>query len=127
MTRGLYRKIMPEFKPDIVIGVVRGGVHPAMRLAKHFNVRNMHFLTVRKVAGGGRRVVTKITEDLRGKKILLVEDMLESGKSLIAALRYLKRKKAIVKTVCYYLRPDSLVRPDYYIHEHEHKVTFPWE
>jgi hypoxanthine phosphoribosyltransferase len=78
----LARKI--DGKPDYIIGIVRGGLVPARILATKLDVKNMQCLTVKK-QGVVRNVVTDILEELAGKSIVLVEDMLESGKSLIVA------------------------------------------
>jgi hypoxanthine phosphoribosyltransferase len=112
--------------PDIIVGIVRGGIIPARLLASTLHVKNMYCLTVKK-DGDQRNVVTTITEDLKGKQIVLVEDMLETGKSLIVAKKYLEDKGATVKTACLYIMPISEIRPDYYLKKLSEVVHFPWE
>ncbi len=112
--------------PDIIIGIVRGGLVPARLLSSKLNVKTMHALTVKKL-GAERKVTSEIAEDLTGKKILLIEDMLETGKSLIVAKQYLETKGAIVKTACLYIMPISEIKPDYYLKEINDAVKFPWE
>src|SRR3989338_2737349 len=84
-----------DFRPDIIIGIARGGVIPARLLSTHLQVKEMHCLTVKKISGG-RKIATEILENLEHKKVLLIEDMLESGKSLEAAKGYLESKGAEV-------------------------------
>lgn len=86
----------------------------------------MFCLSVEKTEGE-RKVVTNILEDLTGKTILLVEDMLESGRSLMVAQKYLESKGATVKTACLYTMPISEVKPDFSLKEVEAVVRFPWE
>jgi hypothetical protein len=112
--------------PDIIVGIVRGGIIPARLLSNKFNVKEMYCLTVRKV-GDRRLVTTEIKEDIQGKKALLVEDMLETGRSLIAARQYLEVKGAIVKTACLYTMPISEIKVDYSLKEINEDVSFPWE
>ena len=122
--KNLLQKI--EYAPDIIIGIVRGGVIPARLLSGLLKIKDMYCLTVKKI-GEERKVTSEISEDLNGKRILLVEDMLETGKSLITARKYLESKGAQVKTASLYVTPISEVKPDYYLAEVKEVVQFPWD
>jgi hypoxanthine phosphoribosyltransferase len=113
-------------KPDCIVGIVRGGLIPGRLLSSKLGVKEMHCLTVKKV-GEQRNVVTDINEDLHHKSILLVEDMLETGKSLIVAKQYLEQKGANVETACLYVMPASEIHPDHYLKEVKEIIRFPWE
>ena len=115
-----------DFAADIIVGIVRGGLVPARLLSTELGVKDMYALTVKKV-GEERKVMSEILEDLHGKKILLVEDMLETGKSLIVAKEYLESKGAEVKTACLYTMPQSEIVPDFSIRQIGEVVHFPWE
>lgn len=115
-----------DYSPDVIVGIVRGGMVPARLLSSGLGVKDMYALTVKK-AGGERKVMSDILEEISGKKILLVEDMLETGKSLIAAKEYLEKKGAEVKTACLYTMPISEIRPDFSLREVTEVVPFPWE
>lgn len=110
--RALAKKI--DFRPDAIVGIARGGLVPARLLSEFLNVKEMYCLTVKK-SGSERKVVTEILDDLSGKNILLVEDLLESGRSLIAAKKYLEAKGALVKTACLYALPESEIKPDFFL------------
>jgi len=114
------------FSPDYIVGIVRGGIVPARLLSRNLNVKDMYCLTVKKV-GDERKVTSDILEDLTNKKILLVEDMLETGKSLVVAKQYLEKKGASVKIACLYSMPHSQVSPDFFLREIINVVSFPWE
>lgn len=115
-----------DFAPNIVVGVVKGGIIPARLLSNTLKVKSMYCLTVKKL-GKERQVTTKIFEDLKGKKIILVEDVLETGRSLIAARQYLEKKGATVKTACLYTMTRTEITPDYYIKRVGDLPKFPWE
>jgi hypoxanthine phosphoribosyltransferase len=117
---------MVDFVPDVIVGVARGGIVPARLLSTLLNVKRVHCITVERM-GEVRTVVGEIGEDLKGKKVLLVEDMLETGKSMDAALDYLASKHAETKTICLYVMPDSSTKPDYFLREVNRVVEFPWE
>ena len=115
-----------EYVPDIIVGIVRGGLVPARLLSSELGVKDMYALTVKKVEEE-RKVANDILENINGKKVLLVEDMLETGKSLIVAKEYLEKKGAEVKTACLYTMPMSEIKPDFSLKEITEVVPFPWE
>lgn len=115
-----------NYTPDIVVGIVRGGIVPARVLASKLKVKDMYCLTVKKL-GNERKIGNEIVESIKGKRILLVEDMIETGNSLIIAKKYLEDKEAIVKTACLYTMPRSEVNPDYFLRQINNIVHFPWE
>ncbi len=83
-----------DYQPDIIVGIARGGVIPAVMLAKRLNVKDMYCLKVRK--DEPRTVVAEVFTDVNQKKILLVEDILDTGKSLESAIKFLMSKGAEV-------------------------------
>lgn len=115
-----------DFIPDIIVGIVKGGIIPARLLAQKLQVKNMYCLTVKK-ENNQRKITTEISENLHHQKILLVEDILETGKSLIIAKKYLQNKGAIVKTACLYSLPISEIKPDFYLKTISEVITLPWD
>jgi len=115
-----------NFTPDIIVGIVKGGIIPARLLAQKLQVKNMYCLTVKK-ENDQRKITTEICEDLNHQKILLVEDILETGKSLIIAKEYLQNKGATIKTACLYSLPISEIKPDFYLKTISKIITLPWE
>lgn len=115
-----------NYSPDVIVGIARGGLIPARLLSTHLSVKDMFCLAVKKI-GDRRKVTVTIDEDINGKNILLVEDMLETGRSLIIAKQYLEERGANVKTACLYIMPASEITPDYYLKEVDRAVKFPWE
>ncbi|MBI2029108.1 phosphoribosyltransferase domain-containing protein [Candidatus Gottesmanbacteria bacterium] len=115
-----------DYSPDILVGIVRGGIVPARILSSLLKVGDMYCLTVKKI-GNNRRITSIINEDINNKKVLLVEDILETGRSLITAKQYLENEGAIVKTACLYITNKSEIKPDYYLRKINEVVKFPWE
>lgn len=113
-------------KPDIIIGVVRGGLIPARLLAKYLGVKDMYALTVKKL-GTERVLLNEITEQLTGKTVLLVEDVLESAGSMIIAKEYLESRGANVVTASLYVQPQSRLAPDYFLGDVTTVPIFPWD
>ena len=115
-----------DYKPDAIAGIVRGGIIPARMLSSKLGVKQMYCLNVSK-KGEERIVTTEIKDDLSGQEILLVEDMLETGRSMVIAKGYLEGKGASVRTACLYTMPISEIKPDYFLREVEENMKFPWE
>ncbi len=115
-----------DYKPDMIVGITRGGIIPARLLSTFLQVKDVYCISVRK-RDKERKVVTEILENLVNKDILLVEDMLETGRSLIVVKQYLESKGAKVKTACLYTMPTSKIEPDFYLNQVNEIKIFPWE
>ncbi len=113
-----------DYTPDIVVGIARGGVIPAALLSKILKVKDMFVLKLERE--GERKISAFLVSDISGKKILLVEDMLETGRGLIAGKKFLEEKGAEVRTACLYTMPKSEIVPDYSLKVVPEVVPFPW-
>jgi len=68
-----------DFKPDIIVGITRGGLWPAMMLSHYLDIK-MHTLDVRLRDGDTKENATFLkTQMVKGKKILIVDDINDSG------------------------------------------------
>lgn len=120
----LGRKI--DYKPDCIVGIARGGVIPAVLLSKQLDIKDMYVLKVR-VEGKKREIAAEVFTDMSNKMVLVVEDMLVSGKTMIVVKKYLESKEAEVKTACLYIMPQTRFKPEYYLKEIPEVEQFPWE
>ena len=73
-----------------------------------------------------------ITEPLKTrineKHVLLVDDVADSGKTLIRASKYLKRfKPTSIHVVTMFYKPHSVFRPDYFVQSTTKWILFPYE
>ena len=115
-----------NFSPDVIVGITKGGVIPARLLCRSLHIDDLYSVTVKKV-GHKRKILSAIMTDFKDKKVLLVEDILETGKSLRVASDFFADKGAIVKTACLYTMPHTDIRPDYSLRVLTEVVQFPWE
>lgn len=113
-------------KPDVIVGIVRGGIVPARLLAKHLGVKEMYAISVKK-AGPNRVLTSEIKESLAGKSALLVEDVLETAGSILIAKEYLENRGAIVRTAALYVQKQTMLMPDHYLGMVVDIPTFPWD
>jgi hypoxanthine phosphoribosyltransferase len=130
----LARKIRNDkFNPDILVGVSRGGWAPARVMSDLLenpelaNVKAEFYLGVAKTKG--EPVITQpVSVSVRSKKILIVDDVADTGKSLRLVRLHLKKQGATdVKIATIYYKPWSVVTPDWYERKTSDWIIFPWE
>ena len=63
---------------------------------------------------------------LRDKKILIVDDVSDSGRTLEKVVDLVSAWGAEVKTVCLYTKPRTIMVPDYEWRRTDKWITFPW-
>ena len=121
------------FKPDIIVGVSRGGWPPARVLSDLMgnsnlaNVRAEFYLGVAETKE--KPVLTQqVSMEVAGKKVLVVDEVADTGKSLKLVKEHIIEKGATeVKIATVYYKPWSIVKPDYYERETSCWIVFPWE
>ena len=65
---------------------------------------------------------------MKGKRVLIVDDVADSGGSLkLAREHILQQGSADVRTAVLYVKPWSAVKPDCWAKETRLWVVFPWE
>ncbi|MBT0159961.1 phosphoribosyltransferase [Candidatus Bathyarchaeota archaeon A05DMB-2] len=121
------------FKPDVIVGITRGGWVPARVLSDLLEVPRLATVNIEFYTGIAQtedKPVLKqgVSEDVAGKKVLIVDDIADIGKSLaLAKVHVIQRGAAELRTATVYRKPWSEAAPDYYAKETECWVVFPWE
>ena len=121
------------FKPDVIVGVCRGGWPPArvisdlLENAELANVKAEFYLGVGETKG--EPVITQpVSTSVRGKNVLVVDEVADTGKSLRLVKEHLiERGASQVKIATIYYKPWSIIIPDYYEKETSLWIVFPWE
>lgn len=133
LTLRLAKKVREEYKPDIIIAVERGGYSPARQVADYLRVREVPSLNAKHPAYEDKAVKVKIAKtslDIKNKKVLVVDDISDTGESLKSITQYLKKlEPKELKTATLHFREKSKFEPDYYTEKlkHEKWVVYPWE
>lgn len=133
-SRELARAIVADgFVPDVVVAIARGGLLPAGAIAYGLGVKSCGALNVEFYTGIGTVLDAPevLPPDLDlgylpGKRVLLVDDVADSGRTLALAVRLLRDVGADVRSVCIYTKPGSVALPDYSWRETERWIDFPW-
>ncbi len=92
---------------DWYIAISRGGLLPACLLSKITDVRNIDTICIysydEENKQGNLQIEEKDFAHIKGKKVLIIDDLTESGDTLKLALKYLKKfEPAEVKTFVVY-------------------------
>lgn len=133
-SRDLARAILADaFVPDVVVAIARGGLLPAGAIAYGLGVKNCGALNVEFYTGIG--TVLDAPEVLRpdldidyleGRRVLLVDDVADSGRTLALAVKLLRDRGADMRSVVIYTKPTTIVRPDYSWKDTPLWIDFPW-
>jgi hypoxanthine phosphoribosyltransferase len=125
--------IQSGFKPDIILGIAKGGWVPASILLDLLEIPELATLGVEFYLGVAETrnepvLTQRVSAVVNGKKALLVDDVADTGKSLqLAKGHVLQQGAAEVRIATLYYKPLSVTKPDYYEKETRRWVVFPWE
>lgn len=120
------------FKPDVIVGVCRGGWLPARFLSDLLENPNVASVQVKSYVGIGEFHQPALLQDVSvavaGKRVLVVDDVADSGGSLKFVKEHLLEQGAVeVKTATLYFKPQSAFTPDFYAKQTSCWVIFPWD
>ncbi len=122
-----------RFRPDVIVGVSRGGWVPARVLsdllenANLANVKAECYVGIGE-EGGNPKLTQCLSADITGKKVLIVDEVADSGKSLgLVTDHGLEQGAHEIKTATLYFKPCCTFKPDFFEEETECWIVFPWE
>jgi hypoxanthine phosphoribosyltransferase len=127
------RIIESGFRPDFMVGLARGGWVLSRVLCDFLGVKDLISLKVEHwgitaTPDGEAKIKYPFHVDLTGRRVLVVDDIADTGKSLIVATNYVRTLKPLeVRTATLILLKDSKFKPDFYSEEQTWRwVVFPW-
>ena len=122
-----------KYRPDVIIAMARGGYVPARNLCDLLIVKNLLSLKVDHWGitankEGKARIPYPLHADIKGKNVLLVDDLSDTGESFKVAVEYVKSlKPKTLKSACVYLLEGTKFVPSYYAARRNWKwFVFPW-
>lgn len=121
------------YKPDLMIAISRGGFDPARIMSDQLNIRKLASLQIIYYTGMNTRmdapeVLFPLNAQIEGLKVLVVDDVSDSGNSLIVVKKYVEEKGASeVRLATLHHKPWSKFMPDFYAEEVDKWIIYPWE
>jgi len=133
MSKRVSEKIIASgYEPDTIIGVTRGGWVPARNLCDLIGVKELLGLKIEHWGvtanpDGKARITHRIHEDLTGKRVLLVDDITDTGESLKLAKEYIEglNPKELKVVTLQYLTGSGFT-PDFWAETIDAKSDWKW-
>jgi hypoxanthine phosphoribosyltransferase len=108
------------FQPDIIVAIARGGYFAARVLSDHLDVYDLASIKVENYHGARKspaaHVRYPLTAEVAGKRVLLVDDVSDSGDSFEVALQHLiqRGEPLQLRTAVLHHKSTSTFVPDYF-------------
>ncbi len=132
--RTLSKKIYSSgYIPDAILGIFRNGWIISRLLGDLLGVDEIGGIGIKFYRGVGetreRPLVTSgATINIRDLRILLVDDVSDSGRTLQVAIDLARLYGAReVRTATLYIKKKTMLVPDYFVEEVDRWIVFPWE
>lgn len=133
-TRALAQEVADSgFRPDVVLAIARGGLTVAGAVAYALGVKNCFAMNVELYTGVEQRLQVPVVlpptldlMDLAGLRVLVADDVADTGTTLQLVQRVIGQHVADARTVVLYQKPSSIITPDYAWRSTDRWIDFPW-
>ena len=120
------------YEVDAVVGILRGGIIPAMLIADILGVESIGVMDIKFYqAPGVRRERPYLKQPLilpvRDASLLVIDDVSDTGLTLQVALDVVRHHAPrSVRTATLHIKPWTRLIPDYYAEITDKWLVFPW-
>ena len=121
------------FEADVIVGVSRGGWIPAQIMSNLLENPRLATVTAEHYVGIAETkheptITQPVSLQVKGKKVLVVDDVADTGETLKLVKQHLNRQGASeIRFATIYYKPWSVIVPDYHEKETRRWIIFPWE
>ncbi|MHD0126421.1 phosphoribosyltransferase [Corynebacterium diphtheriae] len=122
-----------DYTPDIIVAVARGGLVPAGALSYSMGIKLSDAINVEFYTDVNETLPDPVlleplldTNSIRGKKVLVVDDVADSGRTLDLVLKLLENHGAEVRSAVIHAKSRSIVAPNYIWKRTDEWIVFPW-
>ena len=122
---------------DNILVITRGGMVPACLISERSGIRNILCAAVVLYEGEARAlpepVLVQFPEDrqVEGRRILVVDDVWDSGSTVVAVRDRLRKAGAMVDVCVLHFKPRHNKfpgdAPDFYAEETDAWIVYPWD
>ena len=119
-------------KFDCLVAISRGGLIPATILSYLLDVKKIHVIGydyyLKPGVRGKLRRISAPEQKVKNCHILLVDEIADTGHTLLAASQFLKNKGNKVTTVALHWKTKSKIKPDCFVHKvKDIWIVYPWD
>ena len=122
-----------DFNPQAIVAVARGGLTIAHCMAEGMEIREVHSLRTELYDHMQKRdsisVFNRCEFKDSLKRVLVVDDISDSGDTLDAVMKDLKDKNPSIefKSATLFYKKTSICQPDFWVNEADEWIEFFWE
>lgn len=125
------RELLKEKKPSSIIGISRGGLTLAHFLAEALDIRRL--FSINSISYSEKEKLNSIEifgiPELKDeKRVLVVDDISDSGRTLQEVMRILRDSYTDIdfETLTLFYKESSIFKPTNYIHQTDEWIEFFW-
>jgi len=116
---------------DSIIAIARGGMTLAHLLGEYYDIREVYSINTIGYEDTTKLESVKvfnIPELNEAKSVLIVDDIVDSGDTLIEVLKVLRQMypAVIFKTASLFYKKSAKIAPDWYVQEADKWIEFFW-
>lgn len=122
-----------DFAPEVVVAIARGGLLPGGAVAYALGIKGVGTLNIEFYTDIGQtladpRVLHPLmdTSSLPGARVLVVDDVADSGRTLALVMQMLTDAGADARSAVLFTKPRSVITPDFSWKNTDLWITFPW-
>ena len=123
---------LKEYNPDALIAIARGGLTlghllgEALETREIYTLNSIHYDGMQKLDTFN---IFNIPDLSKRHKVVLIDDIIDSGESMVEILKILKTKypHCEFKIATIYYKPTALIQPDFTVKEAKGWIDFFWE
>jgi xanthine phosphoribosyltransferase len=121
-----------SFAPEVIVAVARGGLTLSHCMAEGLNIRDVQSIRTELYDNDCKRAELSLfgsCQLLNIKKVLIVDDIADSGETLAFIMKYLQEKFPSIefKSSTLFYKKTSIYEPDFWINEANAWIEFFWE
>ena len=131
--KGAWKVLESEWMPDVIVGLARGGWVAARLYCDYLGIKDLVSVKVEHwgvtaTPDGKARLKYGSSYSLEGKKVLIVDDISDTGESLTLAKNYVESQNpAEVRVATLLTIKGSRFKPNFYGEEIDWAwIVFPW-
>jgi len=121
-----------SFAPEVIVAVARGGLTLSHCMAEGLNIRDVQSIRTELYDNDCKRAELSLFGSCQLaniKKVLIVDDIADSGETLAFIMKYLQEKFVDIefKSSALFYKKTSIYEPDFWINEANSWIEFFWE